>query len=212
MEEIKPGTIRFQRREILKILAALPATALGSSSLFAAALAKAMPSRSALTEDAAAFEPRAFDSHQWQTVRVLCDLIIPADKISGSATEAGVPEFIDDWLDIKGADLTNEIHGGLAWLDKQCNQSFSHQFANCAGDQQKQILDRIAYPPKAAPEDAGAVEFFNHFRDLVVSGFYTSAIGIADLPYLGNEPQSEWHGCPEPVLVRLGLAPTRVTT
>src|SRR5690242_342810 len=134
MEEIKPGTIRFQRREVLKILAALPATALGSSALFAAALAKAMPSRSDPQVDVTPFEPRAFDPHQWQAVRVLCDLIIPADHVSGSATEAGVPEFIDDWLDIKGGTLLTEIRAGLAWLDKQCNQSFDHRFTDCTVD------------------------------------------------------------------------------
>ena len=51
-----------------------------------------------------------------------------------------------------------------------------------------------------------AAAFFNHLRDLVVSGFYTSEIGIADLSYLGNEPQSEWHECPEAVLIEMALA------
>jgi hypothetical protein len=145
-------------------------------------------------------------------LRVLCDLIIPADQISGSATQAGVPEFIDDWLDFKGGNLPAEIRSGLAWLDTECNRSFTHHFMDCTSDQQKQILDRIAYPQKAPPEDASAVAFFNHLRDLVVSGFYTSEIGIADLPYLGNEPQSEWHGCPEAVLIKLALVPAEKTT
>jgi gluconate 2-dehydrogenase gamma chain len=212
VEDKRVRSIRFERREILKILAAMPAAALTSSSLFASALATAMPDRSDFLIDAVAFQPKALDPHQWQTVRVLCDLIIPADQISGSATQAGVPEFIDDWLDIKGGDLLAEIRSGLTWLDTECSQSFGHHFTDCTNDQQRHILDRIAYPQKAAPEDASAVEFFNHLRDLVVSGFYTSAIGIADLPYLGNEPQSEWHGCPEDVLVKLALLPPERTT
>jgi gluconate 2-dehydrogenase gamma chain len=200
-------SIRLGRREILKLMAAMPAAAFTSSALFVSALAKAMPDRSALLTDPAAFQPKVLDPHQWQTVRVLCDLIIPADQVSGSATQAGVPEFIDDWLDFKGGNLLAEIRGGLAWLDAQCNRSFGHNLLDCSSEQQKQILDRIAYPQQAAPEDASAVAFFNHLRDLVVSGFYTSEIGIADLPYLGNEPQSEWHGCPEAVLIKLALAP-----
>lgn len=207
MEKEKKQRIRLDRRDILKALAAMPAAALVSSSLFASALAKALPGQSGLLMDAAAFQPRVLDPHQWQTLRVLCDLIIPADQISGSATQAGVPEFIDDWLDFKGGNLAAEIKGGLAWLDAECNRSFAHHFTDATAVEQAQILDRIAYPQKVAPEDSGAVAFFSQLRDLVVSGFYTSEIGIADLPYLGNEPQSEWTGCPESVLVKLDLAP-----
>lgn len=194
MEEERQRHIRFDRREILKFLAAMPAAAFTSSSLFASALAQARPDRAGLLVDPAAFQPKVLDPHQWETVRVLSDLIIPADQVSDGATQAGVPEFIDDWLDFKGGDLLAEIRSGLVWLDTECNRSFGRHFIDCTSDQQEQILDRIAYPQKAASEDASAVAFFNQFRDLVVSGFYTSEIGIADLPYLGNEPQSEWHG------------------
>jgi hypothetical protein len=212
VEEKRQRTIRFGRREILKLMAAMPGTALISASAFASVLARSLPDQSDLLIDAAAFQPKVLDPPQWQTLRVLCDLIIPADQISGSATQAGVPEFIDDWLDFKGGNLLAEIGGGLTWLDTECTRSFTHHFIDCTSDQQKQILDRIAYPQKAAPEDASAVVFFNHLRDLVVSGFYTSEIGIADLPYLGNEPQSEWHGCPEAVLIKLALVPAEKTT
>jgi hypothetical protein len=86
---------------------------------------------------------------------------------------------------------------------------FGTDFIASTAGQQEPILDRIAYPKKAAPEDGSVVAFFNHFRDLVVSGFFTSETGIKDLPYLGNEPQSDWHGCPAPVLAKLGLVDER---
>ena len=212
MEDKKRRNFRMERRAILKILAAMPAAAFTSSSILASALARTMPGRTAILIDEATFQPKALAPPEWQTVRVLSDLIIPADPISGSATQAGVPEFIDDWLDIKGGDLLAEIKNGLAWLDTVCNHSFGYHFVDCTTDQQKQVLDRIAYPEKAAPDDTSAVAFFNQLRDLVVSGFYTSEIGIADLPYLGNEPQSEWNGCPESVLVKLALGPVQKTT
>ena len=41
------------------------------------------------------FSPTFFTAHEWETVRLLVDLIIPADERSGSATDAGVPEFMD---------------------------------------------------------------------------------------------------------------------
>ena len=133
------------------------------------------------------------------------DLIIPADERSGSATQAGVPEFIDDWLDFRGGHLLAEIRGGLTWLDMECNRRFNHDFADCADAERKQILDRIAYPDKAAPEDASAVAFFNQLRGLVVSGFFSSEMGVKDLPYLGNTMVAEWKGCPPEALKKLGL-------
>lgn len=152
------------------------------------------------TTPPAAYHRKVFDDHQWRTVRVLCDLILPADEHSGSATQAGVPEFIDDWLDFRkhedGNDrLQTEILGGLTWLDRESARLFEKPFADAAAAQQKQILDRIAWPERAAAEDHRAVAFFNRFRDLTVGGFYSSRVGIADLPYLGNKAVGEWKGC-----------------
>ena len=85
------------------------------------------------------------------------------------------------------------------------NRAFQYNLADCSTKRQKQILDRIAYPAKAAPEDASAVAFFNQLRDLVLSGFYTSRQGMRDLPYVGNQPQEKWAGCPANVKAKLGL-------
>jgi len=199
-------SIRFERRDILKAMTAMPAAALISLTPLSSELAKAAPEQSGVQQGPAAYQPKVLNPHEWKTVRVLCNLIIPADQISGSASQAGVPQFIDDWLDFKRGNLIAEIRGGMTWLDMECNRSFKYDFSDCTTTQQKQLLDRIAYPQKAAREDASAVAFFNSFRDLVVSGFFTSQSGIRDLPYLGNEPQPGWHGCPAPVLAKLGLA------
>jgi hypothetical protein len=190
-------------------MAVMPAGALFSAVQSATAAPKKLATELVSPEAAAPFQPKVFNPHEWKTVHALCDLTIPADERSESATAAGVPEFIDDWLDFQRGDLLSSIHGGLAWLDIECNRLFRTDFIASKAGQQEQILERIAYPKKAAPEDASAVAFFNHFRDLVVSGFFTSETGIKDLPYLGNEPQSDWQGCPAPVLAKLGLVGER---
>ncbi len=146
------------------------------------------------------YKRQTFDDQQWRTVRVLCDLIIPADERSGSATQAGVPEFLDDWIAFRAEEDGNErlradIFGGLMWLDRESGRLFEKNFADASADQQKQILDRIAYPARAAAEDHAWMLFFNQFRSLTVSGFYSSKIGISDLPYLGNTAVMEWRGC-----------------
>lgn len=187
------------RRDLFQIVGSVPA--------LAAITAGASSAQSHETQPAA-YPRKVFDDHEWHTVRVLCDLILPADERSGSATQAGVPEFIDDWLNFRkeedgNDDLAATILGGLAWLDRESSRLFRKPFADAGVDAQKQILDRIAWPERAVPEDRRWAAFFSRFRDLTLNGFYSSKIGIADLPYLGNTAVPEWNGCDPAVWAKL---------
>src|SRR5437762_2959367 len=42
-----------------------------------------------------AYKPKLFNEHEYKTVARLAELIIPTDDVSGSAVDAGAPEFID---------------------------------------------------------------------------------------------------------------------
>jgi gluconate 2-dehydrogenase gamma chain len=183
----------IKRRDMLKVFSAVPAALIPLGTTVAAE--RKAPAKTAV-KTASGYQRKTFSDHEWETVKVLCDLVIPADERSGSATQAGVPEFIDDWLDFEGGVLPAEIHGGLMWLDMECHRQFGQDFARCSPADQRKILDRIAYPQKSAPEDSNYVAFFNHFRDLVAGGFYSSEVGIKDLPYLGNTMVADWEGCP----------------
>jgi Gluconate 2-dehydrogenase subunit 3 len=208
VENPKHGTekMQFDRREMLKILGSVPGAALVSAAPLAGGIVETAPPRAAAAANpSAAYQPKIFNQHDWKTLHLLSDLIMPPDQHTGGAVDAGVPSFIDDWLAYKQGELPAQIQGGLTWLDLECNRLFQHDFADATAAEQKQILERIAYPEKAVPGDANAVAFFNRLRDLVVSGYFTSREGIKALPYLGNEPQSEWNGCPAPVLEKLGL-------
>jgi len=211
-ENAKRGSV-MNRRDLLKVMTAVPAAALVS--LTGAAQSTFPPPASgsqgadvgqATAPTVTAYHAKVLDAHEWKTISILSDYLIPADSRSGSATDAGVPAFIDDWLDFKGGMVLSGIRGGLTWLDIECNRAFAHDFVDCAEAQQKQLLDRIAYPKTAAPEDAAGVVFFNQLRDLVVTGFFSSEMGVKDLPYLGNQMVAEWKGCPANVLEKLGLS------
>ncbi len=200
------------RREMLKVITSVPAAALVPLTPALAQHPKpahvhAAPAPPAATKPAGPYKPKILNEHEWKTVSVLSDIIIPADERSGSATQAGVPEFIDDSLGFTsgGGRLLPEIRGGLTWLDMICNRQFGRDFVDCSDAQRKQILDRIAYPKQAAPEDAPGVAFFTQLRNLVVTGFFSSKMGVEDLPYLGNTIVADWQGCPENVLAKLGL-------
>lgn len=196
--------MRFQRRSMLKAMMALPIAGLLPLSTLAAEVGRMLPEGTA-DEAAGTWRLRVLTPHEWKTVCSLSDWILPADETSGSASDAGVPEFIDDWLEFQGGELLVQIRGGLAWLDAECRRSWQQDFVEGSADRQRVMLDRMAYPEKAAASDAVGVAFFSRMRDLVLSGFYTSEMGIRSLPYVGNEPQSEWHGCPPAVLAKLGV-------
>ncbi len=150
------------------------------------------------------YEPKQFTPHEWDTVRVLVDLIIPKDERSGSATEAGVPEFMDFMLG-DDPDLQTPVRGGLAWLDHECADRSGKTFAACTAAERAAVLDDIAWPAKAKPEHAAGVAFFDRFRDLTASGFFSSRTGVQDLRYIGNTFVSEWKGCPPEALAKLGV-------
>ena len=150
------------------------------------------------------YEPKFFTPHEWETVRVLVDLVIPRDGRSGSATDAGVPEFMDFVLGDEPSRRTG-MRGGLAWLDHECDDRYGKTFVASADAERVALLDDIAWPKKAKPADAPGVAFFNAFRDLTASGFWSSKMGVQDLRYLGNVVMPEWKGCPDEQLKKLGV-------
>jgi hypothetical protein len=144
-----------------------------------------------------------FDEHEMKTIRILSDIIIPKDEVSGSASDAKVPEFIE-FIVKDMPHYQTPLRGGLKWLDIQCMKRFNTDFASCSSSQQIEIVDEIAFPEKAKPEMQQGVAFFNTIRDLSACGFFTSEIGIKDLGYAGNRP-NQWDGVPQEVLDQYGL-------
>src|SRR5687767_7148293 len=144
-----------------------------------------------------------FDDHEMKTITIMCDIIIPKDETSGSASDAGVPAFIE-FISKDQPRYQTPLRGGIKWLDIQSLKRFNSDFASCTAQQQIEIVDDIAFPEKAKPELQQGVSFFNTMRDLTACGFFTSEIGIKDLGYMGNKP-NQWDGVPEDVLKQYGV-------
>jgi hypothetical protein len=222
--EPKPGGIG--RRSALRMIGAAPlAAGLG-------ALAGELTSAQAYAAEAVkaaakgqVYKPRFFTPHEWQTVRLLVDLIIPKDERSGSATDAGVPEFMDFIMtDPEEDERSREwrqtaMRGGLNWIDAECRRRSGQDFVSCTDDQRLSLLDEIAFSKGDEEDEDEAVReprerrgvrlrhgpaFFNSFRDLTASGFWSSRMGVQDIGYMGNEP-TVWQGPPAEVLRKLGL-------
>ena len=173
--------------------------------------AKAQPGGSGINrmKEEAEYEKKVssqtfFTAHEMATITILADIIIPKDDVSGSATDAKVPDFIEFIVKDKPEHQT-PMRGGLRWLDIQSNKQFSKAFTECNQQQQLTLVDQIAYPKKAKPEMKQGVAFFNLMRNLTATGFYTSEMGVKDVGYMGNRP-NQWNGVPDDVLKQYGLA------
>ncbi|OEK04480.1 gluconate 2-dehydrogenase subunit 3 family protein [Roseivirga misakiensis] len=138
------------------------------------------------------------NEHELETIASLCDIILPPTAEIGGANDAEVPVFIEFIVkDMPRQQLP--IRGGLAWLDNHSFKLYNLEFKKLSVDQQKAIADTIAYPGKTAPDLMAGERFFTRMRNLVLTGYYTSELGVKDLGYKGNSP-NYWDGVPQDVL------------
>jgi gluconate 2-dehydrogenase gamma chain len=147
-----------------------------------------------------------FTAHEMATITILSDIIIPKDEVSGSASDAKVPEFIEFIV----KDMPQHqvpMRGGLRWLDMQCSKRYEKPFKDCTAEQQIELVDQIAYPAKKTPELTQGVSFFSLMRNLTATGFYTSEIGVKDIGYMGNKA-NQWNGVPADVLKQYNVSYT----
>jgi gluconate 2-dehydrogenase gamma chain len=143
------------------------------------------------------YAPKYFTEAQYKLLTLLCGTILPADADSAGAVEAGAPEFID-LLTSENTEYQRQLGGGLLWLEGQCLSRYGNGYLDCTQQQQKEMLDRIAYRKNAEQDkDLGhGVEFFTLLRNLTSDGFFTSKIGIEYLGYVGNTFLLDFPGCP----------------
>ena len=150
------------------------------------------------------FKPKFFTSHEYATVTILVDLIIPRDERSGSATDAGVPRFMDFMMTDQPRRQV-AMRGGLALIDRLAMDRVGKPFARATDAERRQVLDEIAYTSNPDRGLSQAIAFFSSFRDLTASGFWSTKMGVADLQYQGNRFVAEWNGCPDRALEKLGV-------
>ena len=188
----------FSRRSLLK---AFSVTAAGSVlrrvPLAAAEAAHRMVNAEKAASPARRYVPKFFSQRQYETLRALCQAIIPPDQESGGAIEAGAPEFID-LLTSENKELQLQLGGGIMWLDSTCSERYGKAYLECTPDQQKEILDLVAFRKNAEkfPRLGPGIEFFAILRKYTADGFFTSKIGIQYLAYRGNTYLNEFPGCP----------------
>lgn len=189
----------ISRRDILKslTLTAVTGSVLRVIPLEAAEYAHRMVAQEKAGADNHEYTPKFFSAHAYKTLNSLCNSILPPDDEAKGAIEAGAPEFID-LITSENAEYQVELGGGLMWLDGTCIDRYGKPYLDCAPEQQKEILDLIAFRKNAKTDPAlgQGIAFFSLLRKLTADGFFTSEIGINYLGYIGNTFVSEFPGCP----------------
>jgi len=189
----------ISRRDLLRNLTvgAAAGSVLRMIPVKAAELAHQMVHQAKEATPGGKYTPKFFPPHQYETLVLLCDTIIPADEKSGGAVAAGAPEFID-LLTSENDEYQLEFGGGLMWLDNFCRDQYGSTFLDCTPAQRKDVLDLIAYRKnaKSDPVLSQGVALFARLRHMTCDGFYTSKIGIEDLQYIGNTALAAFPGCP----------------
>ncbi len=145
---------------------------------------------------------------EMKTVTALCDVILPEDDVSPSASAVGVPEFMNQWVSAPYPDQKRDlqtVRGGLVWLNTESDKRYGTAFHMLEEGQQFAICEDIHHQPDAKPEFRQAAAFFNRFRWLTLCGFYTTEAGRKDVGYIGNVPLAHFPGATDEQLAYLGL-------
>ena len=189
----------ISRRDILKslTLTAVAGSVLRVIPLEAAEYAHRMVHAEKAAAENQAYTPKFFTAHDYKTLQTLCQTIIPPDDNAKGAIEAGAPEFID-LITSENEDYQVALGGGIMWLDNTCLDRYGKTYLDCAPEQQKEMLDLIAYSKnfKKDPSLGQGIEFFGFLRKLTADGYFTSEIGIEYLGYIGNTFVKDFPGCP----------------
>jgi gluconate 2-dehydrogenase gamma chain len=193
----------IERRDALRFIgiASVAATFPGFSQ-WAFACSHTDGHQSAVSTSKQPYKPLFFSPEHFRLIEHLSEMIIPADDTPG-AKEAGVAEFIDFMVanrvpvsaryEIRsaqdsirqGEDAQQRFLAGLGWLNARCNGEFGHKFLDCTAEQQKGLLEVLAYKAKYKPTTETGREFFQMMRDYTVVGYYTTKIGLESLGYPG---------------------------
>ena len=153
-----------------------------------------------LTDPVLPWEKTMTDA-QLRIAASLCDMILPADDASPSASQVGVPAFIDEWVSAPYPDQQRDretVLEGLQWLESTCSSRFGARFAEAKDAERRSLLDSIAFEENVEPGLEQQRDFFTLYRNLTMSAFYATQEGMADIGYIGNTPIAGEYPGPTP--------------
>ncbi len=138
------------------------------------------------TKATGAYKPKALTQHEFDTLKMLCEIIVPG------ASQGQAAEFVD-LLSSQNPEFAQIFTGGIGWLDMAMKKEYSTDFLSAKPENRTAMLDRIAYRRNETPELAPGIRFFGWARRLAVDAYYTSAAGMKEVGFMGNKGQATFH-------------------
>jgi len=137
-----------------------------------------------LTATAQTTPSSALSDAQLRLLATFVDRIIPKDELGPSASESGVPEYINRSLGEYLAGEKAAFIEGLEAADAFARRSQDRSFVNLAPDKRDAVL--TAMESGSAEGFANARAFFNRVRQLTMEGMF------GDPYYGGNKNFAGW--------------------
>lgn len=120
------------------------------------------------------WQPVFLSRDEARTLSALTDTILPKTE-TPSASEVGVPEYIDDvvgnfWSEEDQANLKASI----TQVNKWANDQFGHSYERLPEDQQVQLMDQLV--DEARNYSGQSPPFFQQLKELTYSGYFSSEV------------------------------------
>jgi hypothetical protein len=160
----------------------------------------------AAAKRASSFTPATLDAHQFATVVLLSELIVPGAKASGT------PEFLDKLLTVESQETRRRFISALGAMDGAALRSKQKPFKDLAAADQIALLTeastgqpsrQLVYwkkgDPIPLPEQPPAPmtlrDHFDHIKGWVSGIYFASEPGLKELGYTGNVFHEKYAGC-----------------
>lgn len=140
--------------------------------------------------------PLTFTPAQLDKIKVIVDVILPRDQVYPSASEAGVHDFINEWISApykKQSEDRQIILEGLEWIDRRAKSLTKASFLKSTPRQRSALIEQLA---ATLPSDENkATAFFARVRYLTLGAYFSTEAGIKSINYIGNVPiTGDWPG------------------
>lgn len=150
------------------------------------------------TAPEAPYTPQFFNAKEFETVKLLTEMILPTDDQPG-AREARVGDYID-FVVFSAQEFEPSLQrawiDGLALLERESQKQFGKSFRNASEADRVNLLTEMSVPERDSKAHHEGYEFFRLVKEMTVEGFYTSKVGLIDvLNYQGMNYMTEFLGC-----------------
>lgn len=138
---------------------------------------------------ATAATPLFLDEHQWKTLEVLAEAIVPG------STGARVGPFIDQLLAVDSGASQRAFVGALGGFDMIAINRHGTVWIGITAPQQDALLREAS---TADAETSALRGHFQHLKDWIAGAYYSSETGMRELGWDGNVFHPQLPGCTHP--------------